>query len=155
MSWAALKKPQRHLALAHKTEIDDERMPTTYADYSNHVLLMLSAHGDDQAIREKYGQAEKHFTERIKADPKAVDAYSRRGDARRGHRLHLDARRAHAARARPDHHLARGRRAQLGRAWGLSPFLAVRGDVFRSSRARSRWIYLKVRYVLAFRSGNI
>ena len=50
---AALKKPQRHLALAHKTEIDDERMPTTYADYSNHVLLMLSAHGDDQAIRER------------------------------------------------------------------------------------------------------
>ena len=28
-------------------------MPTTYADYSNHVLLMLSAHGDDQAIRER------------------------------------------------------------------------------------------------------
>ena len=50
---AALKKPQRHLALAHKTEIDDERMPTTYADYSNHVLLMLCAHGDDQAIRER------------------------------------------------------------------------------------------------------
>ena len=43
----------RNLALAHKTEIDDERMPTTYADYSNHVLLMLSAHGDDQAIRER------------------------------------------------------------------------------------------------------
>ena len=43
----------RNFALAHKTEIDDERMPTTYADYSNHVLLMLSAHGDDQAIRER------------------------------------------------------------------------------------------------------
>ena len=49
----AALKPKRHLALAHKTEIDDERMPTTYADYSNHVLLMLSAHGDDQAIRER------------------------------------------------------------------------------------------------------
>ena len=48
---AALKKPQRHLALAHKTEIDDERMPTTYADYSNHVLLMLSAHGDEKSTR--------------------------------------------------------------------------------------------------------
>ena len=43
----------RAFAVTHKTKIDDERMPTAYADYSNHVLLMLSAHGDDQAIRER------------------------------------------------------------------------------------------------------
>ncbi len=35
-----------------------------------------------KAIAEKYGQAEKRHTALIKADPKSVDAYSRRGDAR-------------------------------------------------------------------------
>mmetsp|Transcript_1266 Transcript_1266/g.3821 ORF Transcript_1266/g.3821 Transcript_1266/m.3821 type:complete len:246 (-) Transcript_1266:86-823(-) len=51
---ALLAPPARSFASpSAKSDEDNERMPQSHADYSNTALLMLSANGDPDAIRER------------------------------------------------------------------------------------------------------